>query len=198
MTPLDANECAVRASLREGDTQAGVRATLALHGPELFGFLCAVLDDRETATRVYADVVHRITTELGELRWRCSLRTWTYWIARRELQDRRRRGAPAQPGVGEADPEVTESNRPAGTLRLRGNLAEEDREILILRVDRGLGWNELAMTALGQEASKEALEREAGKLRRQVDRIVSEIHQGAPDRGGPRRPGGTSDGGEIR
>jgi DNA-directed RNA polymerase specialized sigma24 family protein len=181
MTSFHAFERAIRASLREGDTPGAVRAALDVYGPEIFGFLCGVLVDPDSAARLYADVVQRITTEVEEFQWRCSLRTWMYWIARRELQDRRHRGVSNRPPSTEQPPPVaTESRRLIGTVALRGRLKEEDREILILRVDRRFGWRELAITGLGDGAAAPDVARESLRLRDRVDAIVREIHEGAP------------------
>jgi hypothetical protein len=76
---------------------------------------------------------------------------------------------------------ATESNRPAGTTALRSRLDERDREILILHVDRALGWQELAVTGIGEDAPIEAVAREAGRLKARFDRIVREIRQGVED-----------------
>jgi RNA polymerase sigma-70 factor (ECF subfamily) len=178
MTPFDASEWAIRASLSKRDTPAAVRAALDVYGAEVFGFLCGVLADRDAAANAYADVAQRVATEVEEFRWTCSLRAWIYWIARRELDDRRRRGAAAGPSsTGQLDPTITESHRRAGTFLLRRRLREEEREILILRVDRGLGWSELALTTLGEGASEGAVARETLKLRGTLDRVVREIHE---------------------
>jgi len=182
MGPCEATDEGVRASLREGDVPGATRAALELYGPEVFGFLCGVVTDRDAAEKLYADVVQRITTEVVEFRWHCSLRTWTYWIARRELQDRRYRGPPEPArSSGHLEPVATESNRPAGTTALRSRLDERDREILILHVDRALGWQELAVTGIGEDAPIEAVAREAGRLKARFDRIVREIRQGVED-----------------
>src|SRR5258708_18431518 len=84
MRPREASEEGVRTSLQTGDASGAVRAALELYGPEVFGFVCGVVVDLDAAEELYADVVRRIATEVAKFQWRCSLRTWTYWIARRE------------------------------------------------------------------------------------------------------------------
>jgi DNA-directed RNA polymerase specialized sigma24 family protein len=177
MPPTQSDQV-IRAHLAEGDVQGAVRLSMDSLGPEIFGFLVAVLGDADVSAKVYADVGQRIASELAEFRWKCPLRTWMYWIACRELQDRRRRKGPnATSVVATPDPVDTNSSRPTGAAQLRRNLSEEDRELLILRVDRRFDLSEVAVARLGESASPDAVARESQSLRRRMDKIVEEIHQ---------------------
>jgi DNA-directed RNA polymerase specialized sigma24 family protein len=74
----------VRELLRAGDTRGA--ATLALRelGPEVLGFLAGVLGDVD-ADEVYSAWSERLWRSLKGFEGRCSLRTWTYVLARREI-----------------------------------------------------------------------------------------------------------------
>jgi DNA-directed RNA polymerase specialized sigma24 family protein len=178
MSEGDQSDQAVRDSLSRGDLRQAVGMTIDRYGPELFGFLVGVLGQLEASETAYAHATLQIASELAEFRWRCSLRAWTYWIARRELADRRRRGGTRQsPSVKSPDPVTTESNRPVGVSLLRRSLREEDRELLILCVDRRLDWRELAITALGEDAPLDLLDRESHRLRSRVDEVLRDIRR---------------------
>jgi RNA polymerase sigma-70 factor (ECF subfamily) len=177
MTPRNA-ERSVRACLAAADHGRASDLALDAYGPELFGFLVAVLADKDASSKVYVDVSQRIRSELPDFRWTCALRTWAYWVARRELDDRRRRRRRDPSNLGPpCDPVVTESRRPTGASLLRNRLREDDREILILRVDRRLDWSELAVTSLGERASPHHLACEARSLRNRMAKILREIQQ---------------------
>ena len=48
--------------------------------------------------------------------------------------------------------------------------------ILVLRLDRGLSWNEVALVTLGEEgASAEALRRESARLRKRFQDLKEEL-----------------------
>jgi uncharacterized protein involved in propanediol utilization len=58
---------------------------------------------------------------------------------------------------------------------VRRALSEEERELLILRVDRLLDWQSLAITQLGEAAARAAIAREANTLRRRLDTLLERI-----------------------
>jgi len=60
---------------------------------------------------------------------------------------------------------------------LRQQLSIEDQTLLILHVDRGLSWRELAvvMHEHGEQLDDEALTREASRLRKRFERLKSEL-----------------------
>jgi RNA polymerase sigma-70 factor (ECF subfamily) len=179
----------VRAALNAGDAARAVVEALRVHGPEVFGFLVGVLDDGECARVVYAGTSAVMAEKLATFQWRCSLRTWMYAMARRELARRRgsptRREASFMPSATIPDPTTTISRRPTGLraaiATLRSGLLEEDRELLVLRIDRGLGWADLAITALGEDASPLDLARESDRMRRRLAHIREEIARAAAE-----------------
>jgi RNA polymerase sigma-70 factor, ECF subfamily len=180
-SPLEVSSC-VRSLIRKGEPQAAARQALYAYGPELFGFLIGVLDDVELARHVYADFGQRVGTEIEAFRWRCTLRTWLYSLARRELRDRRlrRRRAPvALRSV--SDPAVSLSvsrRRPELTSAIsaiRRALTEEDREILILHVDRRFEWEELATTGLDEDASRSELASESRRLQARMASVLERV-----------------------
>ena len=71
-----------------------------------------------------------------------------------------------------------------GFRELRNELPEDDRMVLILRVDRGLDWNEAAQVMAG-EATMDGpdLARASARLRKQFERIKQRIRTLAEQRG---------------
>jgi RNA polymerase sigma-70 factor (ECF subfamily) len=62
-------------------------------------------------------------------------------------------------------------SRADSAARLRRTLSPEDRDLLVLRLDRGLDWRAIAVTQLGENAPEHALMVEAEKLRRRLSEI---------------------------
>jgi hypothetical protein len=79
---------------------------------------------------------------------------------------------------------------------LRSALLPDDRELLVLRLDRRLRWRELAITALGEAADEPALSAEARRLheryralRRRMTQLTRRAGGGEPvERGAPEAP----------
>ena len=159
----------IRAALGAGEVAGAASDVLRLYEAEVFGFLLAVLDDSAAARDVYLSVGERVGEDIAGFAWRCSLRAWVYAIAHQEMGRR-----PPRPEVTDAgdsprsvalpDPTTTIPCRPIGMrasiAALRRQLPPEDRELLILRIDRRFGWRELAVTSIGERTSHDELVRE--------------------------------------
>ncbi len=195
----------VRALSEGGDHDAAATLAIRGYGPELLGFLVAVHRDETEAGDAFSALVEVLWRKLPEFAWEASLRTWAYAIARnvsRTLKrDAGRRGR-REPGAGESELEAVANGVRTQTLTylrtakrtrlqaLRDILPEEDRMLLVLRVDRNLGWNDLARV-LGEGRGEEPpsgpeLAREAARLRK---RFRNRERQAPGDReaGGPHR-----------
>jgi DNA-directed RNA polymerase specialized sigma24 family protein len=181
-------ELAIRQRLAAGDALGAAADVTRFYGPEIFGFLVGVLGDSEISRDVYACVIDRFLRDLPRFSWRCSLRTWTYAGARAELAIHRGRANRPRPRPSRAPtsgpaPTSTISCRPTNLRSkialLRACLQEEDRELLILRIDRALEWRELAVTSLGERATEFEIERESTRLRARFALVRSELAQSA-------------------
>src|SRR5262249_53999421 len=127
---------------------------------------------------------------------RCSMRTWLYTLARHAAA-RFRRAAHRRPGrrlglsqVSEVADRVRTQTLPflrteakSELARIRDALDEEDRALLVLRVDRGLSWKDIALVFDGEEASKATLERTAARLRKRFQAVKTEIRTRAREAG---------------
>ena len=88
--------------------------------------------------------------------------------------------------------EQVRSETRTALARLRDELPEEDRELLVLRIDRGLAWEELARVLLGADVvSDAALVRESARLRKRFQLVKERLREraralGILDGAGPR------------
>jgi RNA polymerase sigma-70 factor (ECF subfamily) len=199
---LDADERLIREACEAGDVARATTAALRRYGPELLGFLVGVHADYDTASEAFALFSEKLWKSLPRFEWKCSLRSWCYRLARNAACDIRR-GDRRMPKVGlSSAPEVMElatrvrtetlsilrtANRTA-LERLRDELPEEDRCLLVLRVDRELEWREIAIV-LAETANRAdriedeaALKREAARLRKRFQIVTERLRALARER----------------
>jgi RNA polymerase sigma-70 factor (ECF subfamily) len=175
--------------LREtGHLHAVATRTLEGYGNELFGFLVALLRDEHDAHEVYSQTCEDLWVSLERFEGRCSMRTWIYTLARHAAASyrrspHRRRGRHVTPS---ALSELAERVRTQtqGYLRtdvksqfaaIRDSLDEDDRTLLILRVDRKMSWAQIARVFSTDLAGDPALNREAARLRKHFQSVKSRI-----------------------
>ncbi len=174
----------------------GEATTLALRelGPEILGFLSGVLgdDDGDEAFSAFSEHLWR---SLEGFEGRCKLRTWTYVLARHEIS-RFRRGArrhvEGRVPISELN-EVLEAvrktrstlvaNRRSTLIRLRDELPIEDRTLLILRVDRNLAFDDIALAFADnpETFSDDDRKRESARLRKRFQLVKERLVARARD-----------------
>jgi RNA polymerase sigma-70 factor, ECF subfamily len=168
-------------------------------GPEILGFLVAATRDEAEASEAFSQFCENVWVGLPNFEWRSSFRTWAYVLARSALRcvrqeaKRARRCAPLSlsPEVSALEEQVRTATLPflrteskLAVVRLRDELEPEDREILILRVDRDLPWDEVALITLGRsDADGEAVKREAARLRQRFKSVKEILRQRAQQQG---------------
>jgi RNA polymerase sigma-70 factor (ECF subfamily) len=178
----------IRSLLSAGDVVQATTLVLRELGPELLGFLSGVLGD-DDGDEVYSALSVRLWRSLEGFEGRCSIRTWTYVLARHEI-GRYRRGARRHvngrvplselPEAIEAERLRTRSTLAAerNTLtRLRDELPVEDSTLLILRVDRNLAWDDIAL-AFAEDpevCSDQDRKREAARLRKRFQLVKQRL-----------------------
>lgn len=175
-------------AIAAGDIADGAGLLFRHLGPEIAGYLAASCRDGETAREAYARTQEATLRGLPSFDGRASLRTWLYVVARsqlvRVLRDDARRTRRLTPI--DHHPEAWERAAPQPTTqpsasrfdelhRLRATLSEEDREILVLRVERDLPWDEVARVFAGDAADPPALRREAARLRKRFQAIRERV-----------------------
>src|SRR5262245_35082234 len=78
----DATEAQVAQCCQGGDLRRAAELTIECYGPEILGYLTAVLRDPVDAEDVFAQFCADLWTGIPAFRWRSSLRTWAYALAR--------------------------------------------------------------------------------------------------------------------
>ena len=162
----------------------------------MLGFLVTVLRNESDGTEVFSQACEDLWRSLGRFDGRCSMRTWIYKLAR-TATSRFRRAPHRRPGrqvplsdVGEVVERVRsqtlEHLRTSVKDRfaeIRDSLEEDDRALLVLRVDRNLSWHDIALAVSVEDESEESLRRLEARLRQRFRRIREEIHTRAREAG---------------
>src|ERR1700729_473155 len=86
-------ETDARELCRQGDHAGAATLVVKGYGPEIFGFLVAVMHDDVEAGDVFAELAEALWRGLPTFAWESTLRTWSYAIARNLVRTRRRDAA---------------------------------------------------------------------------------------------------------
>lgn len=189
-------EAEIRALHAAGDLRGAARRAVEGYGPEVLRFLVSTLRDEDQASDVFADACEDLWRGLPGFAWRASLRTWFYTLARHAAA-RFRRSPHRRPGRHVALSEISEiaaevRTRTITLLRteardkldeLRGSLDEEDHQILVLRVARGMEWQEVARVLGPADADDQTLVREAARLRKRFQLVKARLRERARSAG---------------
>lgn len=167
--------------------------TIRAYGPEILGFTTAFLRREEDADDVFSAWCERVLKGLPGFGWGSSLRTWCYAIARnaatnfaRDKRARERRVRPVleTTELSAVEQAVRTETRPylrtsakSKLEELRDGLPPEDRMLLVLRLDKGLEWKDVARVMLSDEPAPDAaaLTREAQRLRKRFQIVKEEL-----------------------
>ncbi len=182
MSPV---EDRVRAAWEAGDQAGAATAAIEGYGPEVLGWLVVTTNDATTAEEAFAMACEDLWRGLPDFRWECSARTWLYLLARRALiRFRTRADERPHRRLELASFDAAERAR-SGTApwlrtevkdvfaRLRASLSEEERELLVLRVDRDLAWDEIAVV-LGEEGD---VAKASARLRKRFQLVKDKLRE---------------------
>lgn len=185
--PLDAAlESRLSALIARAAHDAAAEELVRGYGGEIYSFLRATLGDPADADDAFAMFSEHVWRGLAGFKGDAAFRTWAYQIARNAARmlaraDGRRRRRFDDGGTSAAERvawEVRSSTAPfrrsevKSKLRaLRDALRPEERELLVLRVDRELEWAEVARI-LGEDPAtlRKRFERIKEKLRAHAQR----------------------------
>ncbi len=186
-------EAEVSALLADGAFERAATRAIEAYGPEVLGFLAHVVGNGADAEEVFSQVTEDLWRGLPTFAGRCSVRTWLYVLARHAVARFRRapwnhRGR--RTGDDRLDALVAHARtRTQPWLRtevkdrwraLREALSDEDRAILVLRVDRALPWRDVARVTLDDEAPDDAtLQREVERLNKRFTTLKRELRERA-------------------
>jgi RNA polymerase sigma-70 factor (ECF subfamily) len=182
-------EQSVRTPADAGDINAAVTAAIHGYGDEVYSFLVSRLRDDDVAADVFSQACSDLLASMPTFQWRCTLRTWFYRLARSAAARHvlspanRRDRRVALSDVSEAMDRVrsrTEmhlrSEVKDGLRKIREQLEPEQQQLLLLRIDRGLGWNEIA-EIIEDVDDAAALTRAAARLRQQFQTLKDRLRQ---------------------
>jgi RNA polymerase sigma-70 factor (ECF subfamily) len=190
----------IRDAFNAGNLETAATATLDLYGDEIFSFLTVRLRAAGDAQEAFSMFAEDLWVGLPKFAWRSSMRTWAYMVARnaatRYASAPQRRAARnlALSAPGRVS-QMVERMRSATQVHqqtvvkdrvraLRERLDPEDQMLLVLRVDRGLAWRDLAIAMTGDaDLDDAALDREAARLRKAFERVKAELKQMAKEEG---------------
>jgi len=138
-------------------------------------------DDADDALSQFRENVWH---DLAQFRWECSLRAWGYRLAHhavtrvlRQPHRRREEQLPSSAAsvlaasIGAKGP--MSSGRHQGLALLRAELTDDEQELLTLRIDRELEWEEIAAI----------LDATSSALRKRFERLIPRLEQMARERG---------------
>jgi RNA polymerase sigma-70 factor (ECF subfamily) len=187
------DEEALRAVWEAGDRHAFVTAIIRSYGREILSYLLATLRGEGEATEAFSQFCMNVWEGSAKLRGEASFRTWSYALARhassRIVRERGRRSRHvALSSVPEIDAlavrvrsETLEYLRTATRDRvsqLRDELDPDDQTLLILRVDRGFSWPDVARVMNDGEP---AADKTVVSLRKRFERIKERLRRRATE-----------------
>ncbi len=186
----------VRRRIENDDVDGATSVALRAYGPEIFEFVAALHRNDSDASEVFSIFAEKFWRNLKSFRWDASLRTWAYTVARNVSHDYRRaekrRVARIVPLLDasmlsaiEAEVRtVTQSYLRSETrdrfAQLRAQLSAEEQELLMLRVDRQLSWDDLAVVLQGDGnpmLSVEEKKRAAARLRKRFQHVKEKLYE---------------------
>lgn len=165
-------------------------ATLAIdaYGAELHGFLIHAMGNRAEAGDVFSDVVEKFWRELPRFAARCSMRTWLYLLAKHTMVSYRRSPWNGARRTGDTRIDAAIDHARSQTppwqctdvkdrwRAIRDTIASDDRALLVLRIDRGMEWRDIARVTLGElEPEPGALARETARLRKRFELLKKQL-----------------------
>jgi serine/threonine-protein kinase len=188
----------IRAAWKTGDLDATARVAILELGPEILRYLSSLLPESGVAD-AFSIFCERLWSSLARFEGRCSFRTWAYVIARRASVDVLRaegRHAHRQTELSESKVEALAEQVRTSTLpllktagrsalaQLRDELPHADKMLLVLRVDRGLPWQDVARVFLDKESPSDAeVRRESARVRQRFVLVRKRLRERARDTG---------------
>jgi RNA polymerase sigma-70 factor (ECF subfamily) len=188
-------EASIHEACGRGDAAAAVTLLLQGYGPELFGYLSALLHDEQQARETYCLLAEDLWRGLPNFEWRCSARAWAYALARnarsRYLLAQRRSAANKEvlaslawlqelvERTGTSTPIHLRSEVKSRIREIRSRLPEDEQTLVMLRVDRRLSWKELAIVlgAVADEHSASELARATARLRQRFQAVKEKLRK---------------------
>ena len=198
MTTVTDDEQELRWLWNAGDFRGLTTLALERYGPEILGVLAVQLRSTADAADAFSLFAENLWSGLPGFQWRCSLRAWAHRIARNAgvrwatagARSPERNLSIEQSGVLDLAAQVRSSTLvhlrtevKSEVRRLREELPHAEQLLLILRIDKGLEWPEIAAALAEDDLDPEALKREAARLRKRFQLVTEKLRGMARERG---------------
>jgi len=183
-------ETRIREAAGAGRWADAATAALRAYGDELLGYLVAVTRNETDAADAFSLFTEDLWRGLPRFRWECTFRTWAYGLARHALarvrrDPHRRRAVPLDDGhvaalvadLRSRTATFLRTETKDKVARIRAELDPDDQTLLILRLNRGLAWRDIArvMSPEDVEPDRAALDRLAAALRKRFERLKADL-----------------------
>ncbi len=180
----------VRELLDAGEMTGAATAIIKTHGPAVLNYLRAVLRDEDLAADAFSLFAEWVWTAVTKFKGTSAVRTWAFGVAwnasqrvRNEAWQRRRErfrtGEASRLAADIRTQSAVRRERDADKLaELRKDLTPEEQNLLVLRLEQKLEWNEIA-----EVLAEEGVEVTAATLRKRFERLKERIAQLARERG---------------
>lgn len=195
--PVDV-EARIEQLRAEGKLNEVARLVIDVYGPEVMGFLIALLRDHADAWDAFGQASEDFWKGLPRFAGRSAMKTWFYTLARnaafrqRRSPHHKRRAAMTELSAEVAEAAERVRTRTGAHLRtevkaelaaIRDELSEGDRAILVLRIDRAMDWADVARVMSKEDASEAEVKRVAARLRQRFSVLKKTIRERALARG---------------
>jgi RNA polymerase sigma-70 factor (ECF subfamily) len=150
-------EAEVARLLEAGDLPSAAAAVMRGYGPAILGYLASLARDEDRADDVFSQFSEDLWRGLPGFRRDASVRTWVYTLAwhawlRQERDPFRRHGrrlisdeiSRLAAAVRSTTALHLKSEAKDAVAQLRTRLIPAEQSLLVLRIDRGLSWSEVA------------------------------------------------------
>lgn len=174
--------------VKEGDPRAAATEAMRALGPKILGYLRAVLRDEGDAGDAFSAFAENLWRGIGTFRGESSFRTWAFkiaWNAALNVRNEAWRRLGRNFDTGEAS-RLAEEIRTRTASRLerqrtaldsvRETLSADEQTLLVLRIDQGLAWEEVAevMSSSGDSVDAAALRKRFERLKERLARLLRE------------------------
>lgn len=176
--------------LKRGDFKAAATLAIQGYGPQVLGYLTAVLKDEDDARDVFSQFAEDLWKGLPGFRGDCSLRAWAFKLAwhaaaRFARDPYRKRGRPIRTtevsrlaASVRSMSSVRSGSRGERIMKLRELLDPEEQTLLVLRLDKELPWDEVAHVLSSERETVSAT-----LLRKRFERLRAKLAKMAKDEG---------------
>jgi len=172
--------------LRSGDARQAATELIRAHGQTVLRYLRALLRDEDLASDAFSLFAEWSWSAIGRFRGDSSLRTWSFgiaWNAARRVRDeawhkhkeRLKTGDASKLAAEILTSSPRELERQADRLQeLRQELSPEEQNLLVLRLDQRLSWDEVKaiLDKAGEKASAAVLRKRFERLKERIARMA--------------------------